>query len=358
MTPLAASRETAAQALGLRAWALRRVLGGDVATPAPAASAAAWHVFLRWERCAALLGTPDLPGHAAAVLRDAVFRETRHILSARAQLRTIARIAQDAGIDVIALKGSADVARGMNVPSADVDVLARPGAAEALVAALDGAGFTAESRGNAHHLEPRTLPGALHVEVHFGVSGFDAPGDVPWDRAEPVEAMPPLLVLAGQDHAWTVLCQAARTDVSKRHCIRDLAMLRAALARCDAPSLATLHDRIDGSPYAVVMRQMLERATGGGGADPAGDRLARVYLMHTRTVSLPRPVAIAQLWQLAADGIAIGPLSNWRRLESARAAATRYGWRPRRLLTLPAFLVSAAAAATLTADAPWLPPSR
>ena len=47
------SRDVAAEALRLRAWA-RRHLGGQ-REPAPDVSARAWHIFLRAERCAALL---------------------------------------------------------------------------------------------------------------------------------------------------------------------------------------------------------------------------------------------------------------------------------------------------------------
>src|SRR5690606_19210146 len=109
--------------------------GGE---PPPTTSVEGWRLFLRMERCAALLER-SLAADPVAVdavgltaLRAGAGEELRRILSARGQLRVVADAARELGIEVLVLKGTADVARGAPVLVMDVDVLARPDEARRL----------------------------------------------------------------------------------------------------------------------------------------------------------------------------------------------------------------------------------
>jgi len=343
----AATRAVARDALALRCWALDRLLGG-VNEPPPDAGADAWRLFLRIERCAAVLqesvaqtGTV-LPADAARALSGQALREMHLVLLARAQLRTIAAAAEQLGITVVALKGTADVALGHSVPCADVDVLASPDDARRLAAALDAAGFDAQSSASKWHLDPRTMAGALAVEIHTAVAGFPTPTDVPLGDAVPLADCAPLRALAPHDHAWTILCQAACKHADRWTRLRDLTMLSAALERMSTTARALLDERIAAHRAAAMMRDMITRARHprSGWRDPLQHRMPAAYLTEARRFPLDPRSLRGRLWRQLCAASYLGPRAYWRHLAQRTGAHERHRLHPRIVLRATVFLAA------------------
>lgn len=319
MSYFSRTRRTAAEALSLRAWVIRRLLGG-VDEEAPPASAHAWHIVLRWERCALLLQdslgsrASQLPPACAAELRTAAMRESQWILSARAQLHSVSRIAAADGIRIVALKSTAEVARGRNVQATDVDLLVAPENASRLTQQLDATGFSPQSKNSRGQLPPRTFDGALKVEVHLTVSGFDTPEAVPWDGVRAIDARSPLLRLAPQDHVWTVLCQATRHHPDRRTRIRDLYMVRNALLECTREERAVLDGRVAGDSYRSELMEMIALASDPGWESSATQKkLRRLYLLHAREPAVGPATRRWMLWRMVIDSVSAGAWQEWRR---------------------------------------------
>lgn len=356
---LAETRRTAGEALRLREWALGRLLRGVAGSPAPQASAGGWRLFLAIESCAALLhqavagdAAPMDPA-GASVLRAAALDDTTRALSARAQLRLLARLAGELGIEVIVLKGGADLARGMELRVADVDVLVRPEELTRLAEALDAGGLVPQKQDGFWHLQPRTAEGALQVEIHRAVTGFDAPELVPWGETAPLPGFEPLRALAPPDHAWTVLNQAVRNHPARRTRIRDLVMVRRALEACTPPQRADLDARVGaGDPAYRAMVRLAEE--GGRVEGEAARRLRREYLLRSRVPRVPEAPTLATMWVVAIDTAAIGGLSNRRRLVAARQAIGRRGWSAMRAVRECGLLLTTLGVKLLTLDGPLL----
>lgn len=358
------SRQLAADALRLRTWAARRLLGGERGPP-PEVGAAAWELFLYWERCGALLRhsltetQTELAPEAARVLDGRVIAELRRILSARAQMKRLARIAAELGMEVVVLKGTADVARGMDLFVMDVDVLVRPEDADRLGAALDADGFEVSGGGGHYHLPPRRDPHSLQVEVHRAVSGFDDPAEVPWSRLQPLAGYEPLMAFDPADHAWTAIGQAVRVHPERRQRLRDLYLLRRATERSTEDQRARLGRFASTDPYgdaAVILLNLAESDGVPAAGSDAEKALRRMYLLQARRLNV-RPKSFAQnLWIRGVDSVAAGPVGNLQRFyrfhSFARPATSKLiHWAGR----LPIFSAAALFARLLTLDVSLVP---
>jgi hypothetical protein len=346
----------AAEALRLRGWCAARLLRGS-RDGAPPACGEAWRLFLAQERCAALLADSlrrDPPSEpigpdASRALAGQARAELVRILSARAQLRTVAAIAGEEGWRVVVLKGSADIASGIDVLAMDVDVWVEPGVEPLLARRLDEAGFRPQRSDGHFHLAPRTMPGALQVEIHRAVTGFPRPDELPVERATPLPALPPLLRLAPEDHAWTILCQAVDKHPDRRTRIRDLFLLREALTACPPAGLERLEERVRHSRDEGVLRRMLDGALGEGA--PAPDE--RLYLFLARTRDLSGGPLSDRLLHRARNVAAAGPVGEWRRM--GRLHDYERGRSPLRVAGRFALhLATCALASALTAGLPRL----
>lgn len=340
------TRRAAEEALRLRGWVLRRLLTG-VEETVPTASAGAWGSVVRWERCAVLLqqslsGKVALDQDCAAELGRAAMQETLWILSANAQLRVLAGIAAAEAMPVIMLKGTAEVARGRGVMVTDVDVLATPPDAARLVELLDADGFSRGPRDGPWHLAERSREGAVHIEVHTAVSGFDSPEAIPWQTARSVESMRPLLVLAPHEHAWTVLCQAIRKHPDRRYRIRDLYLIRTALSDSTPEERASLEARVAADEDRIELTQMLAQASDPDYSTPEMKlRLRRLYLLYARRSGDPGTIR-GRLWHAAIEGVAAGFLEGWQQKQQLRTHAGQPLWSVRRfVVSLPLALATA-----------------
>src|SRR4029077_4275685 len=92
-----------ADALRLRAWAIR-VLSVGWAAP-PDVNSEEWRLFLRAERCAVALSTRT-EGEAPPLLHALATIELQRILSARAQIEQLGRLAAEVGERIVVLKGA------------------------------------------------------------------------------------------------------------------------------------------------------------------------------------------------------------------------------------------------------------
>ncbi|HEY0021126.1 MAG TPA: nucleotidyltransferase family protein [Longimicrobium sp.] len=288
------ARQRCAEALVLRRWALH-VLWDAPVPPALAAAAEAcspggWALFLGMERCALPLGRAVRPGqvppHGAAVLEASTLRELQRVLGARAQLRTFAAAAAERGWTVVVLKGGAAVAGGSPpLDLVDVDVLVPRDTAGEVAGFLEGRGYDRHGHdpgvnsASFWHLAARTAPGALMVEVHFTVQGFE-PIEETIARAVPLPERP-LLRMAPADELWHLLLHGVSHHLNRRGNLRELQLMKAALARCAPADRADVGARVAAHRDAPAMRAVLRMAewpNGTAPADPFASMAAGGYL--------------------------------------------------------------------------------
>jgi hypothetical protein len=268
-TPLVPS--TVADALALRAWALR-VLAGEApgAPPAGGAAAPAWTLLLRAERCAlplcARLGAAAgaLPPEAARVLEGCAMEEMKRFLSVAAQLRTAGAELARRGWTGVVLKGGAAAADGGEpLDVVDLDLLLEPARAGEFAVLLDGAGSRVEGADpgatltGGWHLASRRRPGEVQVEVHYAVPHL---GDVsPWEGIRPTRVAG-IHRLAAATHLWHVLVHSVVHHLERRGQLRELVLLCAALAACAPEELEQVRRRVDGHAARGALRAAWEMA--------------------------------------------------------------------------------------------------
>ncbi|HEX2208690.1 MAG TPA: nucleotidyltransferase family protein, partial [Longimicrobium sp.] len=252
-------RETAAEALALRGWALRALSAG-ADDPPPAAPDAAWTVFLATEGCGIALvermrqtGTPP-----PAVLERWARAELVRVLSARSQLRLLDRAAGRGGWAAVVLKGGASVADDPALDLVDLDLLLRREDVLAYAAALEADGYASlgadyvEEGSQAHHLGIRALPGSIPVELHFQLP---VPGGAegPWERRIPLAGTRHLSRLAAEDHLWHLLYHAAVQHTYKRGRVRDLLLIARVMGECGEAGRAAVRARAAADRGAAVL---------------------------------------------------------------------------------------------------------
>lgn len=241
-----------AQAICLRDWALH--LLGTVDGPpdwlweaAQLCHARSWELFLRLERCALALqtrldsggGWTRLPEAAAAVIRSRATDELQRVLSARAQIRTVARLAAKHGWKVLVLKGGVAAAAGELIDLGDVDILVEPERIAEVAAALDQLGFERHGLDHAspHHLAARAQPNGLHIEVHHSLKG--GPGlDAFLSAAVPLSGEPALSRQGTVDHLRYLLHHATYQHPERTGRIRDLLLVGHALRSASPTEVA------------------------------------------------------------------------------------------------------------------------
>jgi len=280
-----------AQALALRAWALR-LLSGQAAGAPPASSAGSWEAFLLAERCAHPLAQAvaragvELPPHAAQALHRRAEVEVMRILSAAAQIHTVRAAAAAEGWRVVVMKGGVlvpDPARAVDV--ADLDLLLRPGEGRRLAARLDqGLGYVAlqadpDPRAGMAHLGQRVTPHHVQVEIHERVSGLDA-AEALVERAQPLEGVPGVFRLHPRDHLRHLLEHGVRSHPDRRGSLRDL-LLVASEAGAGPQLPAEFTDGGQGGAQAVRNTLEMARALADGRAprDAFVAEAAARYLM-------------------------------------------------------------------------------
>jgi hypothetical protein len=289
------------ETLRLRAWALDALTGrADAEVPG---AATPWRIFARSERCAIPLRArlraggvyPSLPENARSTLETVARVELQRVLSARAHLRVIDRLAARGGWEVAVLKGGAACFDDRDaLDLADLDVLARPADARALAAALDASGYGDAGPSSPQHLEGRMSRGGLKVEVHTAIDMADAGRDADvWNAVVPIEGTACLRLLAPRDHLWHLLVHVGVLHPYRRGALRDSLLIAQAVRRCGRADLEGIDTRIADHVHGDVLRDLLITARALMGTGPVPDRFtyqaAVSYFVsyHGRRVPLP-----------------------------------------------------------------------
>jgi hypothetical protein len=262
------ARAVAAEAFALREWGVAELLDG-AASPPPAASVDGWQTFLTAERCAAPLlrrleaggRAATLPAGAESVLRAAALRELQRSLSARGQLQRVASFAAETGRRYLVMKGGVALLAGAQTDVLDVDVLSDAAAAQALCDHLDARGFRPFSLPAHQHLSPRYEAGAVQVEAHTSMDGCPAAAEL-FATALPIAGLPGLLRASATEHLWMLLVHSAGYHPERRGRIRDLLLLRDALAACPPAGGEVVRQRALAHPEGEALQAVLARAGG------------------------------------------------------------------------------------------------
>lgn len=274
----------AADALRLRAWALV-LLGGGAPADAPGATPAAWRVFLLVEGCAlplrnALRAAGVQAGDGEAELDRLATAESQRLLSARAQVAWVDRLAAREGWRIAVLKGGVVLQGPRPLDVADLDLLASPAHAAALLSALHEAGYAAHGTDRAvpgprdHHYAPRWVPGQVPVEVHFSIGEMD-PGQDLLGPAVPLEGARALLRLAPADHLRHLLLHTVAHHPHRRGRLRDLLLIAAAVRDLGEAGVEAVRASLAGNPFAGPLNDTLGAARELAAGRPPADRWRR-----------------------------------------------------------------------------------
>lgn len=269
--------------LRLRTWAIQVLSSGWA--PPPDVDFGAWKLFLKAERCAIGLST-RAEGDAPPLLHAAATIELQRILSARAQIEQLGRLAAEAGERIVVLKGGLmALGAAVAVDLVDIDVLAEPWAAERIAALLDRQGYVSERGGAEAHLSQRRQPYAVHVEVHHSLTELAA--ESVWANAGPVPGKPGLWRPASVDQVWHALLHSTFTHPFRRGALRDLLLIGWADAACGREARAVIEERITG--IKGRRRQLLQEVLGmaralrdGAPVDPFKREAVAHYLFSER----------------------------------------------------------------------------
>lgn len=303
--------------------------------------------FLIEQRLAAEIAAILPKGHAlsrAAVRSLAVERERIRAMAV-ARARTLMRSGEALaclGLRALLFKGEATIrlthGDASRRPMADIDIVARPGELDAVVAALGDAGFARTAHDTPLHVVLVDAPaggvrGAVHVEVHSDVLSPPHPVHVDLEgtfaRAAPA-AEPGLLVPDPADALVLSALHLALHENDARKTLltlRDIALL---LERIAADGGGNLARHVAERDAGAIVAPIIARAVAWAGAPqemagvvtPERPRLRRrlaaalalAELDETVVSSRPRP------WRVL--GRRLGTALWWpRRVDSARAVA-------------------------------------
>ncbi len=204
-----------------------------------------------------------LPRAARQALQGFSAGETQRALAARGQASEVASIAGRRGWRVIVLKGAAAAAAGRApIDLYDLDLLVEPSNARELADALRERRYVASGWSSSQHLAGLYAPHQLPIELHVSLNPFGAvtPATV-WQRAQPVEAMPPLERLAPIDQVWHLLVHIGIQHPDRHGALRDLLLIRDAREECLPEVLADLGARILRHDHEVVLNRLLEASS-------------------------------------------------------------------------------------------------
>lgn len=252
-------------ALGFRrqCWAVLVEGGSAVETLMSVdANAAAWRLFLATERCAVPL-LDALGGRLPVELRDAAARESVSVLAARAQAVELGEAARARGLQVILLKGGAELFDSEPaIALGDVDVLVALEDLEPAREMVGPLGYEVREHGATFRHDPLyRRPGGIPLELHTSIDKYGArPEPGLFERAEPVEGSPGLYRLSPADQAWHVLLHATEGHLHRRGRIRDLLLLARVLRRVTDEARQVIERRAGSHAYSRAVLEHLRMA--------------------------------------------------------------------------------------------------
>ncbi len=258
--------------LRLRGWAVR-TLSRSESDPREIQEVTedSWRRFFTLERCACalldrLIAAGSLESLSAAgrtAISKAAASETQSALTARAQGRSIARIASNAGFPVVVLKGgvNAIASRVPAFPLVDIDLLVEKENVDKLVAKLERAGFGTPSRKLGHHQALSPSANHLAVEVHWTTHDDGSPLDPEiWKRLRQIEQAPPLERLGAKDNLLHLIEHAIVVHHERSVSLRDTIMIGDAARECSDNELNTVRDELARTDQHEAMTALLDFA--------------------------------------------------------------------------------------------------
>lgn len=297
---------------------------------APIGSNDGWELFLRTERCANPLemalrrtGCEDLLTEPARrTLRREAEWERGRISSARRQLATIATWAEESDARPVVLRGGLPALGPEGLDLNDVDVLLPMEAAHSLQVWLLELDDRRPGWAGRDHLRQLRQPGELAVEVHYALDGEEPdPGSGFWSRIREVPAAPGLWRLAPADHLWHVLTHQVVKHVPRRGRVRDLLLLRDALASCTPEEIDVTRRRVRGHRLSDLLELALEHALrwaqGPGVEDPYIDTALAGYLIARRKENRSKVYPTSGRTNLWVYALLAGPIERravWARI--------------------------------------------
>jgi len=289
----------AREALQLRDWAARALLLPAPPAPPPRVSAAAWQFFARMEWCATPLQqvleeagvATGLDAGAVAAQAAALRLETARIASAREQLAALSQLAQRLGLRVVVFKGGVAVAQGEALHLEDLDVAVEADAGR-LVRELDPDGRHGPWSLGQYRIPP-AHGGGVAVEVHASVRELGSVAGLV-AAAQPLPGHPGLFRPSPREHLWHLLTHATATHPDRIARLRDLLLLRTALAECTEADVREVEQRAArraGTPLGAVLA-----AARTGVSGPVLERFVRRrYFLLARWEGLGRRPALRLL---------------------------------------------------------------
>jgi hypothetical protein len=291
-------------AAALRGWTLA-VLAGDDPGAVPVADEVTWRFFLTIERCAAPLArardrpppgpgsTTSLPEPTRRLIADLAALELQRAMAAAGEVDRLDALAEETGWAIVLLKGARVVADRPDLYIGDVDVLAPPDEARALVRALEADDYVRAApdlpprQDHRPHLSQRTLPGSIPVEVHQRIKHLGDPGPL-LDRAVPCPHARALWQLRDDDHLEHLVNHLVLSHPDRIGRIRDTLVLQAALEKGGGLARAGLdaaRRRVD--PAVVDGLVAMAEGLRGAPVDPFRDAAHCRYALLSRFRGMP-----------------------------------------------------------------------
>ena len=292
-----------ADLLRLRMWAVEALSTGRPDIRAVAIiPREIWFRFLALERCAGpileKISIDDIPEPAQGVVRSAAAVEAQSALTAQAEGRQIAKIAEEAGFPVVVLKGGVNAVAGRRPMLAlvDIDLLVDRSHVKSLVARLEKAGFGRPARELDHHQGLKPATDRLAVEVHWTTHDDGTPLDpLLWNRVRPIIEVPPLKRLSTHDHLEHLLEHAVIVHRERSVSLRDVIIVGNAARECTDGELAQVRERIDKHEQREPLVQLLDFALavseGRSAKDPFIESCAIFYSGVVLAPFLPKAFA-------------------------------------------------------------------
>ena len=246
----------------LRRWAAAALdshLRGDPITSIPDAPAWAWKHLATHDRVATSLvvacTAASLPIPDA--LRQHALRDGQQRLLLLARLHEVTAIAAGVGIQVLLLKGTADLGEPFLSPSGDLDLLVRLEQLRPLADALVRAGWSVPD-----WQAPASKPGVtlsrdhdpVPIDLHAGWFNMrEDTGREVWDAPVAIPSLPGHHRPATRLQTWHLLLHGALQHPERRGCLRDTLRLHRLVHGCSTDDRAWIQAEIATHPDRDVL---------------------------------------------------------------------------------------------------------
>lgn len=317
------------QALRARSFALRALSPSASGKPVSEHpddiffSTEGWHLFVRVERCALHLQrvmeetglwSRIPPAFAATLAREAEW-ERRHVASARRQLRVIGEWGLANDCRPVVLKGGVNAVGPECVDLNDIDILLPEERAKRLTDSLVHDGYRRSAHSSVDHFRGLSREGEILIEIHPRIIVIETHhGGYHETGLQEIPEIPGLWRLASVDHVWHILTHIVAGHPARRGRIRDLLLLRHAVATCSEADLQAVVRRVEGHELTDALRATLRHALQWLKEVPTDDPFRDValasYMLGLRRSNRSRIYPISGRINQCVFGLLLGPVER------------------------------------------------